>query len=152
MKPKNKTDVLGVWEVIGFEQRDARGDITYPLGTAISGNLIYTGAGIFSVSVKSAKRPGGSTFSRPTDQEALTQMFLGGIFHTAGDKIIHDVTVCSNFEWIDKLVESLVDTDGEMLTCHIIKVAGAALPCPSKILAVRKRGLRKLGELGPCSV
>jgi hypothetical protein len=138
MKPKIKTDALGVWEVIGFEQRDAKGDITYPLGTAIVGNLIYTAAGIFAVSVKSATRPGASAVSRLTDEEAPPQMFLGGTFQTSGDRIIHDASVCSNFEWTGKLVEFLVDLDGERLTCHIIKVAGAAIPYPPKIVAVRK--------------
>lgn len=141
---KITSDLLGVWEVIGFEQRNANGDLTYPLGTAISGNLIYTENGVFAVSVKSVMALDRSEASQSTGQEALTQMFLGGTFQISGDKLTHDVNVCSNSEWIGKLVEFLVDSDGERLTCHVIQVDGALVPYPSKIVAIKKLTLSNL--------
>jgi Lipocalin-like domain len=64
-------DVVGTWRLVSYEARDSTGQIQYPLGEHVSGQLIYDAAGNMSAHVMRNDRPlfAANDSARGTDAE-----------------------------------------------------------------------------------
>ena len=64
-------DLVGTWRLVSYEARDSKGQIQYPLGEGVSGQLIYDAAGNMSAHVMRNDRPlfAANDSARGTDAE-----------------------------------------------------------------------------------
>jgi hypothetical protein len=88
--------LIGTWRLVSFEGRDSKGEVQYPFGERVTGQLVYDAGGNMSVQIMKEAR---STFAsndptRGTDKE-VREAFEGylGYFGTFSlDPVKHAVT------------------------------------------------------------
>jgi len=68
---QSAADLVGTWRLVSYEARDSKGQIQYPLGEHVCGQLIYDAAGNMSAHVMSNDRPlfAANDSARGTDTE-----------------------------------------------------------------------------------
>lgn len=133
LMPNPNFEIVGVWEVIGVEQRDSGGVIRLPLGSPVGGHLIYTRSGHFSISARGAVSTKTSASSNAGPQK---QLFFAGTFQRLTNKILHNIDVSSNAQWTGTTREFLLDSEADTIALHLLD--DPLDRYPAKLIAVRK--------------
>ena len=114
--------LVGTWRLVAWENRDAQGQVTWPLGHDARGYIIYTADGYMSVQIMAASRPafvagdllGGSSAEKAGAAETYTA-YVGRYERRAGS-VIHYVEVSLFPNWVGTQQERLLEISGNRLT------------------------------------
>lgn len=101
-------DLVGTWRLVSYEARDSKGQIQYPLGEHVSGQLIYDSAGNMSAHVMRNDRPlfAARDPARGTDAEVrtafdgYTSYFGTYTIDTKKQTVTHHVRGASYPNWV----------------------------------------------------
>lgn len=89
--------MTGVWRLTGLEHRLRGGAVTYPLGPAPIGMLIYATNGCMSVAIMRRQRTefqSAGLFAGTPEEKSLAfdeYVSYGGRYRIEGDAVIHEV-------------------------------------------------------------
>jgi len=129
-------DLVGTWRLVSYEARDSKGQIQYPLGEGVSGQLIYDAAGNMSAHVMRNDRPlfAANDSARGTDAEVraafegYTSYFGTYTIDSKNETVIHRVQCASYPNWIasDQLRYYKFDGSRLSLSAPPIVVGGQA--------------------------
>ena len=105
---QSAADLVGTWRLVSYEARDSKGQIQYPLGEHVCGQLIYDAAGNMSAHVMSNDRPlfAANDSARGTDAEVraafegYTSYFGTYIIDTKTQTVTHRVRGASYPNWV----------------------------------------------------
>lgn len=100
--------LVGTWGLVSYEARDSKGEIRYPLGEHVSGQLIYDSAGNMSAHVMRNDRPlfAANDSARGTDAEVraafegYTSYFGTYTIDTTKQTVTHRVRGASYPNWV----------------------------------------------------
>lgn len=92
--------LVGVWKLISVEQRSEDGQVSYPLGRRVAGQLIYDEKGNLSVQCMRAERPkfasGDSRNGTPEEVRAAFEGYMAyfGTYRVDAEQgtVVHHVT------------------------------------------------------------
>ena len=101
--------LLGTWQLVSFEARDSKGQLQFPLGKQVFGQLFYDAAGNMSAHVMRQDRPffAANDPGRGTDAEVRaafdghTSYFGTYTVDPANKTVIHHVRGASYPNWIE---------------------------------------------------
>jgi hypothetical protein len=101
-------DFVGTWRLVSYEARDSKGQIQYPLGEHVSGQLIYNAAGNMSAHVMRNDVPQfvANDSARGTDAEVraafegYTSYFGTYTIDTKKQTVTHRVQGASYPNWV----------------------------------------------------
>ena len=101
-------DLVGTWRLVSYEARDSKGQIQYPLGEHVSGQLIYDAAGNMSAHVMRNDRPlfAANDSARGTDAEVraafdgYTSYFGTYTIDSKKETVTHRVRGASYPNWV----------------------------------------------------
>jgi hypothetical protein len=108
MSIKESAGLIGTWQLVSYEARDSTGQLQYPLGKLVTGQLIYDADGNMSAHMMRNDRP---TFAsndpvQGTDAE-VRAAFEGHISYLgtysvngANQTVTHHIQGCSYPNWI----------------------------------------------------
>lgn len=114
-------DFHGTWRLLDWTVTDENGRVTHPMGEAPVGVICYTPAVFVHVHImrgdrvphESADSMGGT--EAEDSRSAKSHISYSGRWHLEGDKVIHDVTICSFPNWAPSRQERLWRLDGDHL-------------------------------------
>ncbi len=104
--------LAGTWQLKSFEQRDATGEVAYPLGRHPSGYLIYTPAGQVSVQMMAAEHTSAG------DAAARRETFRAycGAYDFTTEQVVHHVELSSLPQRVGADLVRFYSLDGDRLT------------------------------------
>jgi len=124
-------DLVGVWELVAYEQQGADGTRSLPYGKEPQGQLMYTASGHMSASIMASGRP---VLGMPPEflrQErsalkrlkgaltlfkgAVAHVSYAGRYHLDGDVIVHQVNAASFADWVGTELRRHMALDGGRL-------------------------------------
>jgi Lipocalin-like domain len=114
--------LIGTWRLISWENRDADGHISYPLGKDAVGYIIYNEDGYMFVAImrpERAKFAAGDLLSSTTEERAhaaSTYVSYCGRYEFRGETVIHHVELSLFPNWVGVEQERLVEVRGDRLT------------------------------------
>jgi hypothetical protein len=114
--------LIGTWRLISWENRDADGRITYPLGEDALGYIIYNADGYMFVAIMGpgrAKFAAGDLLSGTTEERARaagTYVSYCGRYEFRGETVIHYVELSLFPNWVGVEQERLVEVRGDRMT------------------------------------
>ena len=114
--------LIGTWRLISWENRDADGHISYPLGEDALGYIIYNEDGYMFVAImrpERAKFAAGDLLSSTTEERAhaaSTYVSYCGRYEFRGETVIHHVELSLFPNWVGVDQERLVELKGNRLT------------------------------------
>lgn len=114
-------DVVGTWELVGWESRTSDGNRTEPLGPHPSGRLVYTADGFVSVLVAGTDRPAlASADPRAGTDADLAHAYrsfvaYSGRYHLEDGTVVHDVDLSLYPSWVGDVQQREVAFVGEEL-------------------------------------
>jgi Lipocalin-like domain len=114
--------LIGTWRLISWENRDADGHISYPLGKDAVGYIIYNEDGYVFVAImrpERAKFAAGDLLSSTTEERAhaaSTYVSYCGRYEFRGETVIHHVELSLFPNWVGVEQERLVEVRGDRLT------------------------------------
>jgi hypothetical protein len=114
--------LIGTWRLISWENRDADGQISYPLGNDAMGYIMYTQDGYMFVAIMRADRgrfDAGDLLSGSTEEKAQaagTYVSYCGRYEFRGDTVVHHVELSLFPNWVGGDQERLVKVTGDRLT------------------------------------
>ena len=117
-------DLVGTWRLMSYEARDSKGQIQYPLGEHVSGQLIYDAAGHMSAHVMRNDRPlfAANDSARGTDAEVraafegYTAYFGTYTIDTKKQTVTHRVRGASYPNWVARDQLRYYKFDGSRLS------------------------------------
>ena len=98
--------LLGTWRLVSWENRDAAGQVTYPLGPDAIGYLGYSADGYMFAHLMAANRPPLATKNAFGGEDgevaaaARSQMSYCGAYQIEGARIVHRVELSAFPNWI----------------------------------------------------
>ena len=116
--------LVGTWRLVSFESRLQSGEIRYPMGRVVAGQLIYDAVGNVSAHIMDVSRPAFASGDRATGTEAeVRAAFVGylayyGTYaadHVRGT-VTHHIAGASFPNWICRDQSRLFRLDGDRLT------------------------------------
>jgi hypothetical protein len=101
-------DFVGTWRLVSYEARDAKGQLQYPMGEHVSGQLVYDSTGNMSAHVMRDDRPlfAANDPVRGTDAEVraafegYTSYFGTYTIDTQTQTVTHHVRGASYPNWV----------------------------------------------------
>jgi Lipocalin-like domain len=114
--------LVGTWRLISWENRAADGRISYPVGTAPLGYIIYSEHGYMFVAIMRRNRPSFSAgdLLRGTPEEkvqaAETYVSYCGKYDFRGETVVHHVELSLFPNWVGVDQERLVEVTANRLT------------------------------------
>jgi Lipocalin-like domain len=139
--------LIGTWRLISWENRSAAGQVSYPLGRAAVGYIMYNEDGYMFVAIMSPYRLkfagdlfGGSTEEKA--QAASSYVSYCGRYEFRGETVIHHVELSLFHNWVGVDQERLVDLTGDRLTLSTRPILPwrQATDCPPCACGKRKPG------------
>jgi hypothetical protein len=114
--------LVGSWRLVRWENRDADGTITYPMGPDAQGYIMYNPDGYMSVIITTSDRPafrdadiGGGT-GEELARAAATCISYSGRYEVQPGRVVHYVE-CSLFpNWVGTIQERFLELEGPALT------------------------------------
>ncbi len=127
----NSHSLIGTYQLVSWENRDASGKVTYPLGTDAQGFINYSPDGYMFVHIMANHRQahstgdlfGGNIFE--IKNSATTHLSYSGKFELDGNEVIHHVSICSFPNWVNtKQRRAFKFKNGQLLlSAHGVKLA-----------------------------
>jgi hypothetical protein len=114
--------LVGTWRLISWENRDADGNIVYPLGEDAAGYIMYGPDGYMFVAIMRSDRANfavGDLLSGSMEEKAYaagTYVSYCGRYEFRGDTVIHHVELSLFPNWVGVEQERLVEVSGDRLT------------------------------------
>ncbi len=140
--------LIGTWRLISWENRSADGQISYPLGRAAVGYIMYNEDGYMFVAIMGPNRPkfaaddllSGSTEEKA--QAASSYVSYCGRYEFRGETVIHHVERGLFPNWVGVDQERLVELTGESIDIeHASDIAWRqATDCPPCACGKREPG------------
>jgi hypothetical protein len=123
-RAQSTPDFVGTWRLVSYEARDSKGQIQYPMGERLCGQLIYDSAGNMSVHVMGEDRPlfAAKDSARGTDAEVraafegYTSYFGTYTIDTKKQTVTHHVRGASYPNWVASDQLRYYKFDGTRLT------------------------------------
>jgi hypothetical protein len=115
-------DLVGTWRLVSWENRDADGTITFPMGRDAHGYIMYNPDGYMSVIITRSGRQAFSTadLGGGSDEElaraARTCVSYCGRYNVQAGRVVHYVEVSLFPNWVGTIQERLLEMEGSMLT------------------------------------
>jgi Lipocalin-like domain len=130
--------IVGTWRLVTWENRDADGQVTLPMGSDPIGYLLYSRDGHFSVTISRARRPpfpaadvlGGAMEDKARAVEGFVA--YAGSYTFQGDRVVHHVELSLFPNWVGSDQERTVELAGSRLT-----LSAAPLPLAGKLRVPR---------------
>lgn len=110
------SELVGVWELVAYEQRGPNGQRSLPFGPDPRGQLMYASSGHMSASIMASERPvlgmppevlrhHRSTLKRLKGALTLfkgvvTHASYAGRYHLEGETVVHQVSSASFADWV----------------------------------------------------
>jgi len=125
--------IVGTWRLVSWENRDADGQVTHPMGSDPIGYLFYSRDGHFSVTIsRTGRRPfpaddllGGALEDKARAVEGFVS--YAGSYTYDGDRVVHHVELSLFPNWVGSDQERTVELVGSRLT-----LSAAPLPLAGK--------------------
>jgi Lipocalin-like domain len=114
--------LIGAWKLISFEIRSEDGSVSYPWGTKVAGQVIYSADGYMAGSFMQEDRQpfASSDVMGGTAQEfeAAMKSYVGygGPYKIEGDRVIHSAAVSLFPNWTGTDIERFYVVDENRLT------------------------------------
>ena len=114
--------LIGTWRLISWENRDAAGHISYPLGKDAVGYIMYSQDGYMFVAIMRPDRAQfavGDLFGGSIEEKAYaagTYVSYCGRYEFRGDTVIHHVDLSLFPNWVGVDQERLVEVRGNRMT------------------------------------
>ncbi len=116
-----KHSLVGTWRLVAWENRDAQGQVTWPVGHAARGYIMYTADGYMSVQIMTANRPlfaaddllTGSSAEKAGAAE--TYIAYAGRYERRANTVIHHVELSLFPNWVGTQQERLLEVSGDRL-------------------------------------
>ena len=114
--------LVGTWRLVAWENRDAQGEVTWPVGRDAQGYIMYTADGHMSVQIMMANRPpfaagdllGGSSVEKAGAAE--TYIAYAGRYERWANTVIHHVEMSLFPNWVGTQQERRLGLSGDRLT------------------------------------
>jgi len=129
--------LVGTWRLVRFESRAADGQVRYPMGERVEGQLIYTASGHVSTHIMRAGRRAFASGDRARGTDAETRAaFVGYLAYygtyavdAAAGTIHHAIDGASFPNWIGttQVRPFVLDGDELTITTPPLQAAGEAL-------------------------
>lgn len=113
--------LIGTWRLVEWENRDAEGQVSYPLGRGATGYITYTADGYMFVALMRAGRPafaaGDLLGGTPEERTAAAESYISyaGTYEVHADRVIHHVLASLFPNWVGTDQERFIDWDDERL-------------------------------------
>jgi hypothetical protein len=114
--------LVGSWRLVSWENRDADGTITYPMGRDAQGYIMYNPDGYMSVIITRSNRPafrdadlGGGT-DKELAQAAATCISYCGRYEVQPGRVVHYVESSLFPNWVGTTQERFMELEGSVLT------------------------------------
>jgi hypothetical protein len=114
--------LIGTWRLISWENRNADGHISYPLGKDAVGYIIYNRDGYMFVAIMRANRAkfaAGDLLSGSIEEKAHaagTYVSYCGRYDFRGETVVHHVDLSLFPNWVGVDQERLVEVRGNRMT------------------------------------
>lgn len=114
--------LIGTWRLISWENRNASGHISYPLGKDAVGYIIYNRDGYMFVAIMRANRAkfaAGALLSGSIEEKAHaagTYVSYCGRYDFHGETVVHHVDLSLFPNWVGIDQERLVEVRGNRIT------------------------------------
>jgi hypothetical protein len=114
--------LIGTWRLVSRKNRDAGGQVTYPMGANPLGYLVYTPVGHFTVTISRPRRAGfplddllGGTME---DKARAVESFVAyaGTYTFYGDRVVHHVELSLFPNWVGTEPERAAELTEDRLT------------------------------------
>ncbi len=124
--------LVGTWRLVSWEDRDAQGQVSWPVGQDAHGYIMYTAEGYMSVQIMMASRPlfaAGDLLSGSSAEQAgaaATYIAYAGRYERRENAVIHYVELSLFPNWVGTQQERLLELSGDRLTLstHPILLGG----------------------------
>jgi hypothetical protein len=113
--------LIGTWRLISWENRDADGHISYPLGKDAVGYIIYNPDGYMFVAIMRPERPkfaAGDLLSGSIEEKAhaaSNYISYCGRYEFHGETVVHHVHLSLFPNWIGVDQERLIEVTGNRM-------------------------------------
>ncbi len=114
--------LIGTWRLVSWENRDADGQISHPLGEDAVGYIMYSPDGYMSVAIMRPDRTkfaAGDLLSGSEAEKAHaagTYVSYCGRYEFRGETVVHQVELSLFPNWVGVAQERLVELKGDRLT------------------------------------
>jgi Lipocalin-like domain len=114
--------LVGTWRLVVWENRNADGRVTYPLGEDAEGLIMYGDDGYMFVAIMRARRvpfDAGDLLRGSAEEKAQaaeTYVSYCGRYDFEGDRVVHHVELSLFPNWVGADQERLVEIAGNRLT------------------------------------
>ncbi len=118
---KVKSQFIGTWQLVSWENRDSDGDVIYPYGQDAVGYIMYNPDGYMSVHIMKANRSNfaaGAILTGSKEEQAMaSQSYLAycGNYEIHSDKIIHYIATSLFPNWAGTVQERFFKFEGDRL-------------------------------------
>lgn len=102
-----KHSLIGTYQLVSWENHDASGLVTYPLGPNAQGLINYSQDGYMFVQIMASQRQPHAVidlFDGDIDEikhSATTHLSYCGRYELRGNEVIHHVKICSFPNWVN---------------------------------------------------
>jgi hypothetical protein len=113
--------LVGAWRLVSWDNQAADGHVSYPMGPAPIGYLLYTADGRFSITISRRGRAGfaaGDLLSGTTEEKVRAMedfVAYAGRYSFHGDRVIHHVELSLFPNWVGSDQERWVEFAGDRL-------------------------------------
>jgi len=114
--------LVGSWRLVSWENRDADGTVSYPMGRDAQGYIMYNPDGYMSVIITGPHRPAfrDADMGGGTDEErasaAATCVSYCGRYELQAGRVMHYVELSLFPNWVGTTQERFLDLEGSTLT------------------------------------
>jgi Lipocalin-like domain len=113
--------LVGAWRLVSWENQAADGQVTYPMGPAPIGYVIYAADGRFSITISRRGRAGfaaGDLLSGTAEEQARAMegfVAYAGRYSFDGDRVVHHVELSLFPNWVGSDQQRWVELAGDRL-------------------------------------
>jgi hypothetical protein len=126
--------LVGSWRLVSWENRDADGAVTYPMGRDVQGYILYNPDGYMSATITGPDRPafrdadiGGGTVEELA-RAAATYISYCGRYELQPGRVVHYVEYSLFPNWVGTTQERFMELEGSILTLSTAPVLYAGRP------------------------
>ena len=146
--PPLANPLVGCWRLVSWENRDAAGQVEYPLGPDARGSLLYTAEGRFAVLLARADREpfiehdllAGSVAEKARAVEGFVA--YAGRYTFGGDHVMHHVELSLFPNWTGTDQRREVQLTGNRLTLSVGPLVVGGKPQTASLVWERVASLR----------
>jgi hypothetical protein len=114
--------LVGSWRLVRWENRDADGTVSYPMGPDAQGYIMYNPDGYMSVLITGPDRPLfrdadiGAGTGEELARAAATCIAYCGRYEVQPGRVVHYVENSLFPNWVSTKQERIMELDGSLLT------------------------------------